>query len=89
MYFPVLTISLKIAYSFLDPKAHGSGRVVGYVFGIAIGTIVLFTIVRTLCGVRIWGVRKWRCERTSTNMDAEMGMEREREALDEWDMVEV
>lgn len=61
----------------------------GYVFGIAIGTVVLFTVVRTLCGVRIWGVRKWGYGRTSTNTDAEMGMERESEALDEWDMVEV
>lgn len=61
----------------------------GYVFGIAIGTVVLFTVVRTLCRVRIWGVRKWGCRPTSSNMDAEMGMEREREALDEWDMVEV
>lgn len=45
-------------YSFLDPGRSGKGMVVGYVFGIAVGCIIVFGVAWGL----IW-VRKWITEK--------------------------
>ena len=44
-------------YDFLDP-AHGSGKVAGYVLGIAAGVIVILAIVPGLVWLRKWGMEK-------------------------------
>lgn len=50
-------------YSFLDPGENGKGAVVGYVFGIAAGCIVVFGVAWGL----IW-IRKWVTERKMERM---------------------
>jgi hypothetical protein len=44
-------------YSFLDP-AKGTGRLVGYAFGIAAGIIVIFLITSGVAWVRRWWTEK-------------------------------
>ena len=41
-------------YDFLDP-ANGSGKLAGYILGIAAGIIVIFLIVQGLVWLRKWG----------------------------------
>lgn len=41
-------------YKFLDPATSGTGKVVAYVFGIAIGTCVVFVIVAGIHWVKVW-----------------------------------
>ncbi|KAF2199900.1 hypothetical protein GQ43DRAFT_99179 [Delitschia confertaspora ATCC 74209] len=41
-------------YDFLDNKTHSPGLVTGYCFGILIGAIIVFLIVRYLIVMRVW-----------------------------------
>jgi hypothetical protein len=41
-------------YSFLDPGVSGSGLVAGYVFGIAVGCIIIFGVAWGLIRLRKW-----------------------------------
>lgn len=41
-------------YPFLDPDANGPGILVAYIFGIAVGTLLVFGIVKGLVWVRQW-----------------------------------
>lgn len=41
-------------YTFLDPAENGVGMVVAYVFGILVGIIVVFSVVKGVAWTRRW-----------------------------------
>jgi hypothetical protein len=45
-------------YSFLDPGRNGRGAVVGYIFGIAVGCIIVFGVAWGLIWTRRWVTEK-------------------------------
>lgn len=45
-------------YTFLDPGNGGSGKVAGYVLGIAVAILVVFLIVKGLVALRMWLTEK-------------------------------
>jgi hypothetical protein len=69
------------AYSFLDPKKEGA-KVAAYIAGIALATLAVFAVTRTLCALRARLVAGGR-----TGPAASLGPARSTESLEEWQEV--
>jgi hypothetical protein len=75
----MLMMGARAAYSFLDPKKEGP-KVAAYIAGIAVGTLAVFALTRTLCALRARLVARGR-------EVASLGPARSTESLEEWQEV--
>jgi hypothetical protein len=74
-----LTTSVPAAYSFLDPKKEGA-KVAAYIAGIALATLAVFALTRTLCALREHLTR-------GRGGPASLGPAPSTESLEEWQEV--
>ncbi|KII83926.1 hypothetical protein PLICRDRAFT_46698 [Plicaturopsis crispa FD-325 SS-3] len=66
-------------YSFLDPSITKHGLVAAYVFGIAIGQVIIFSLVRGICILR---------NRIAARLSSSRGGASDVEAIDEWEEID-
>lgn len=45
-------------YTFLDIQAQGSAVTAGYILGIAVGAVIVFSIVKGVIHLRLWATEK-------------------------------